>query len=318
MTYPQPFAAPFASRTQSPSACSAELGLMLLGPSNAMAQLWSQIRRLAPHVRTVLLTGEPDCGQEAVARLLLDLSVHAHRSFVQLSCADAETRLARSSGLSSLPSDLLLFLPEVDRFSLAAQEGILRLLRMRRSRPFTVIASTSEDLRTLVGTGHFSAALADALSSVRIPLPPLRQRVEDLPMLASHLLASQSQKAGHQAPKITESFLQAVMQHSWSGNLRELTQTLLVLTANASGHDLSASDLELALAAGAPTPAQRTVEARLVSLDTVVQEHISSVLQACRGNKLRASEVLGISRSTLYRMLGAADPTHSQALSLAS
>lgn len=303
MTHLQPFTAPFASRTQAPAITSAELGLVLLGPSSAMAQLWGQIRRLAPHVRTVLLTGEADCGQEAVARLLLDLSVHAHRTFVQLTAIDAEARLGRPAGLSSLPADLFLFLPDVDRFSLAAQDGILRLLRMRRSRPFTIVASTSEDLRGLVGMGRFSAALADALTAVRVALPSLRQRREDLPMLTSHLLAIYCQKAGQHTPRTTEAFLQAVMQHPWSGNLRELTNTLAALARMAPEQELSVTDLQRASAAHTTSPVERSAEPRLVPLETIIQEHIGAVLQACRGNKLRASEVLGISRSTLYRML---------------
>ena len=109
MKHTQPFSMP--TRPQ-PSA-SADLALTLLGPSPAMAQLWSQLRRLAPYVRTALLTGEQDCGQEAVARLLLDLSPQNRRSFVKITAAEAESRLVRSTNFSTLPSDLFLFLPDV-------------------------------------------------------------------------------------------------------------------------------------------------------------------------------------------------------------
>lgn len=301
MTQPQPFFAPVRSLPKTSS--SSDLALLLLGPSTAMAQLWGQIRRLAPHVRTVLLTGEQDCGQEAVARLLLDLSSHAHRSFLQITAADAEHRLARSAGATSLPGDLFLFLPDVDTFSLEAQEGLLRLMRMRRSRPFTMVVSATEDLRSLVGLGRFSAELADALTSIRIQVPSLKQRSEDLPMLISQMLAEHAHKAGRPMPQVTEEFLHAAMRHAWTGNLGELSQTMATLIASAHTQELRADDLERAFR-HQPCSAKETANAaRLVSLDTIVQEHIYSVLRACRGNKVRAAEVLGISRSTLYRML---------------
>ena len=239
MTHTQPFLAP--ARTPSKAASSAELAVCLLGPSSAMSQLWAQMRRLAPHVRTALLTGEPDCGQEAVARVLLDLSPHAHRSFVQVTAAEAEARLLRSAGFTSLPNDVFLFLPNVDQFSPAAQDGLLRLMRTRRSRALTVIAASTEDLRALAGLGRFSSELADALASVRIAMPSLRHRREDLPMLISHMLMGCSQRAGVPLRQTTDEFLQAAMEHTWSGNLRELNQTLTILCASPDGQARSAA-----------------------------------------------------------------------------
>ena len=315
MTQPQPISLP--SRTRSNVSSSADLALTLLGPSAAMAQLWAQIRRLAPHVRTVLLTGAPDCGQEAVARLLLDLSPGNHRGFLQLTAAKAETRLLRTAGLNSLPTDVFLYLPDIHRFSLAAQDALLRLMRMRRSRPFTVVAASPEDLRSLVDLGRFTPELADTLSSVRLAVPCLKQRQEDIPMLLSHMLSARGLETGRPAPQPTDEFLRAAMQHSWPGNLRELSRTVACLTSGSQHDGLRAADLHGALALQVPVLTAEPVAARLVSLDTVVQEHISAVLRACRGNKLRAAEVLGISRSTLYRMLDAA-AAHNTPLSIAS
>lgn len=324
MTQPQPFLSPVRVPS-SPS--SAQLALTLLGPSSAMAQLWGQLRRLASHVRTVLLTGEADCGQEAVARLLLDLSPQPHRSFLRLTAAEAETRLLRTSGLNSLPTDIFLFIPDVDRFSMQAQEALLKLLRSRRSRPFTLVAATSEDTRALIDLGRFSAELADALSSVRLALPSLKDRAEDLPMLVSQILTTESLAQGRPAPLPTQDFLRAVMQHSWPGNLAELTQTLASLcathapgdrpTSNHGCPDLTAEALYQALATQRPTRKSENAPVRLVTVDTVVQEHIGAVLRACHGNKLKAAEILGISRSTLYRMLDAST-AHNAPLSLIS
>ena len=295
---------------------SANLGLTLLGPSPAMSQLWSQLRRLAPYVRNVLLTGEQDCGQEAVARLLLDLSPQNRRTFVQITAAEAETRLVRSTNFTTLPSDLFLYLPEIDQFSLEAQDGLLRLMRTRRSRPFTLVASTSEDLRGLAGVGRFSTELADALSCVRLAIPCLKDRPEDIPMLVSQMLSAQTENSRKPVPQVTDDFLRAAMEHTWPGNLRELARTLTTLSPTSG--ELRAADLHRVLVTQRPHRAAESTPVRMVTLDSVVQEHISGVLRACRGNKLRAAEVLGISRSTLYRMLDGPAATEPAALAVAS
>ncbi len=314
MTQPMPFPIPYRAS----STPSGELSLTLLGPSPAMAQLWTQLRRVAAHVRTVLLTGDSDCGQEAVARLLLDFSPHGHRAFLILSAAEAEGRLLRPSGLVSFPSDVLLFLPDAHKLSRAAQGALLRLLKMRRARAFTVIAATAEDLRSLVALGRFSPELADTLGAMRLALPSLKERAEDIPMLVNHLLATYSAKHGHRMPNTSADFLRAAMAHPWSGNLRELSQILAWLCSHAEGDVLHAADLHRAIASQHPSRAPEPAPVRLVPLDTVVQEHIVAVLSACRGNKLRAAETLGISRSTLYRMLDTAAVAHSEPLPLAS
>lgn len=317
MTQPKPFPLPSRVRTQQ-SSVHAELAVTLLGPSPAMAQLWSQMRRLAPYLRTVLLTGEAHCGQEAVARLLLDLSPHSNRPFLQLTAAEIEAKLLRPAGLVSFPSDVLLFLPDAENLSRAAGDALLRLMKMRRARPFTVVAATSEDLRTLVGVGRFSPELADALGAMRLALPSLSGRVEDLPMLISHTLAVQSTHTGRPAPQVTEDFLRAAMAHPWPGNLLELSETLAALCAGNDRDVLRGADLHRALSSHRTGHAPEAASARMVSLDTVMQEHIVCVLRACHGNKLRAAETLGISRSTLYRMLDSGAASQPEALSLAS
>ena len=282
-----------------------------------MSQIWSQMRRLAPHVRTVLLTGEPDCGQEAVAHMLLDLSPAPKRSFVQINAADAENSLLRPSGLSSLPADVFLFLPDVDEFSPAAAEGLLRVIRMRRSRPFTVVAAAREDLRSLVSSGRFPAELAALLTPVRLQIPRLRDRPEDLPMLLNHLFALRASQACRSAPRFSQDLLRAAMEYAWPGNLRELTRIATLLIESPETQELTSADFHRAVSARQTQPIDHPRPIRMVSLDTVVHEHITAVLLACRGNKLRAAEVLGISRSTLYRMLDAA-ATQNAPLSIAS
>ena len=210
-------------------------------------------------------------------------------------------------GLSALPADVFLYLPDVDRFSPAAAEGLLRLIRMRRSRPFTVVAAASEELRSLASAGRFPAELADLLTSIRLPVPCLKQRPEDLPMLLSHLVSLSAPETGRTIPQFSEDLLRAAMEYTWPGNLRELARiTALLLEQPEVTRELTAADFHRAIAARQSQREDNPNVVRMVSLDTVMQEHINAVLLACRGNKLRAAEVLGISRSTLYRMLDAA------------
>lgn len=283
-----------------------ELALMLLGPSTAMAHLWSQMRRLAPHVRTVLFTGPPDAGHEAAARLLLDLSLHPKRPFLVLRGAEAEDRLADVASLHALPQDLLLFLPEIEHLSAGAQHCLLRLLRTRRNHAFSVVASSGEDLRALVSLGRFSAELADILGAVRVFVPALKDRVEDIPMLLGQMLAARCRRSGKAVPPLSEELLRTAMQYPWPANFRELTAVAdFLVELHSDGRELCAADLFRAwetLQTPKPVPG---ASVRMVKLDTVVQEHIYAVLGGCRGNKLRAAEILGISRSTLYRMLDA-------------
>ena len=270
-----------------------------------MSQLWTQIRRLAPHVRTVLLTGAPDAGQEAVARLLLDLSQHPRRQFIVLTETEAEDRLTRIQGPGTIPQDAFLFLPDVERLSAIAQNHLLRLLRTRRSSAFSMAASTSEELRALVSMGRFSADLAQALSFVRVPIPALKERVEDIPMLLTQTLAVRCHASQRPIPQLSEAVLKAAMQYAWPGNLGELSAVCNDLLAHSQpGQELTVADWEHAIAVER-APKRPTPPVRMVKLDTVIQEHIYAVLRGCRGNKLRAAEVLGISRSTLYRMLDA-------------
>lgn len=304
------------SAPPSATANTGELALSLLGPSSAMTHLWSQIRRLAPHVRTVLLTGPPHAGQDAAAHLLHDLSTLPRRPFLHWNVAEAEDRLNRVSTLSTVPQEAFLYLPEIERLSPSAQAGLLRLLRTRRARGFTLAAATSEDVRAFVALGRFSGELAECLSAVRVAVPALSDRVEDLPMLLSQMLSLRSQSRPGIRPQLSEELLRSAMQYPWPGNLRELSEVAdALLTGDPPCLELRAADLQRALAlaqARRPSPAPL---ARMVKLDAVIQEHIQSVLRACHGNKLRAAETLGISRSTLYRMLDAA-PQHNP-LSLA-
>jgi len=278
----------------------------LLGPSPAAAQLWLQIRRVAPLFRTALLLGEPGSGAEYAARLLHDLSHAAHQPFVMLSAAEAETHF-RSHPQPS--TEGVIFLPELESLSPAAQNGLLYLLRRRTSRSPRVIVASSRNLRTLVAANRFNPELAVALGAIQIALPALRDRSEDIASLAYNAL--QLCASGHNltAPNLSPCLLEAASSFSWPGNIDQLRAVFdWLMETHGNEPVLYARDLQSALTvlsqfASDSNTAPQSAEPRLVRLDLVVREHVRSVLSACQGNKLRAAEVLGISRSTLYRML---------------
>ena len=294
---------------------NAALALTLLGPSTSMAQVWSQMRRLAPHLRTLLLSGAPDCGQEAIARLLLDLSPKPRRPFLVLPACKVEEHLRRVS-TAGPSTEMFLFVPDVDRLSPEAQEILLATLRIRRGNDTTVIGGSSEDLKTLVSLGRFSGELAECLGAVRIAVPTLRERAEDIPMLLNQMIGMRCQSLQRPMPQIAEPVLRAAMAHTWSGNLREFSETvdeLLRLTGAKSEVGLPEWTRALSLQR---LPRATAAPVRMIHLDTVIREHIYSVLRACSGNKQKAADVLGVSRSTLYRML---DPAaRDRPLALAS
>lgn len=267
-----------------------------------MARVWSQIRRVAPHFRAALIVAEPGAGAHAAARVMHSLSPISGLPFRTLDAAAAESAL--SNPLTDLQG--LLFLPDVDRLSPAAQRGLIRKLRLRGRALFRVVAASSTEPRASVSAGRFSAELADVLGTVRIVLPPLRERVEDLPLLTTLLLRIAADRLSLRAPMLATDFHDACAACAWPGNFTQLQQTMeRLLSLNETG-TLTAANLTTVFA-GSPEPQSKLPEpVRMVPLEDIVQEHIRAVLIGCEGNKLRAAEVLGISRSTLYRMLDGA------------
>ena len=278
----------------------------LIGTSEAIQRVRAQIHRVAPYFRAALLAGEPGSGIDAVARAL-----HAHSPARALPLITLDTAAAEkfaSTVSHAMPHEGTLLLPEVDRLSMVAQHHFLRRLR-QRSHPIRIIAATQVDLRACVSAGHFSLDFADALSAIRIQLPPLRERTKDVVALTIAIAKRMAASSQSPEPNFAESFLAAALAHKWPGNLPEL-ETLLKSLSEISHHTpLTACHFEDALSRiSAATVTKQNAQVRMMRLEDIVQEHIRGVLMACHGNKLRAAEVLGISRSTLYRMLDSYTP----------
>jgi DNA-binding NtrC family response regulator len=269
-----------------------------------MDRLWSQIRLLAPHFRIALLTGEPGCGADAVAQALHDLSGFTGTPLVHVRALDADRQLRHPATLFAGSPRATLFITDVDRLSSTSQSVLLRLMKLRRHRRIAVVAFTTVDLRPLVSAGNFSPELFANLSSLRLQVPSMRERPQDIPLLTHRFLQAESNRLNRSAPHFDASFMPAVTEYTWPGNLDQLRGAIAWMLEHRE-NVLTAADLHAAISEVRSEPEAAEV-IRLVPLDHVVQEHVRAVLIGCHGNKLRAAEVLGISRSTLYRMLDAA------------
>jgi two-component system response regulator HydG len=286
---------------------------VLAGPSAAMAKLNAQIRRVAPYFRTALLTGEPNCGEESTARALHTLSPMASRPFLRLTAAEAQQRFGASIGYESVAAEGLLYLPQPERLPRTTQTALLRLVRERGPHAPRIVVFAERGLRPLVSSGAFSTELADTLGALRIAMPPLRERPEDIPSLLGELILDRAHSLRIIPPDLTADLFEQAAKSSWPGNLLQLAATASALLDQSSESLLSAHHLHIALGNIPQPPAVDRREVRMVKLDRIIHEHIRAVLFACNGNKLRAAEILGISRSTLYRMLESPLPEEASA-----
>jgi DNA-binding NtrC family response regulator len=282
---------------------SSATDLWLAGPSLVITQLRAQIRRVAPYFRTALLVGERGCGGEAAAHTLYQLSPLSHRPFVNLTSAEANLLFDENHESADLAGTGMFYIPRPERLSRIAQNGLLRVIRRRGPMSPRIVAFAERGLRPLVSASGFSADLAECLGALRIAIPPLRDRSEDVPQLLAHMLRTIADQSGITPPQLAPDLMDAASKIPWHGNLPQLYSAAEGLMERATHLALHASDLEAVLGTIPQPSNSNRHEIRMMRLDDIIQEHIRAVLFACNGNKLRTAEVLGISRSTLYRML---------------
>jgi DNA-binding NtrC family response regulator len=283
----------------------------LAGDGAAVRRLRLQIERIGPHFRTVLVRGEVGTGKELVARALHAKSDRAAGPFVichaaRISEIDEEAHSGDViQAMAESAQEGTLYLDGVEEMSARAQKRLLRLLD-RKTAP-RMIAASSQDLRVLAAAGIFRHDVYHRLAMIEITLEPLRQRKEDIPTLVMHFLkrfASQYQKP---VDVIARDAMEKLLLHEWPGNVRELENVLHNGVLQCEDTMLSMSDLSLPTGAvkavGTAPPAELRQNDPPMRLQDVIDRHVLRVLRECSGNKVRAAEVLGISRSTLYRML---------------
>ncbi len=304
----------------------------MIGRSPAMLSVFSNLRRIGPHFRVALLTGETGTGKELAARALHRLSPSASGPFVVCNCPAIVEDLFESElfghkrgaftgalsdkqGLFQSAHGGTLFLDEVAELPLAMQAKLLRFLQDFEVRPVgstttrqvdvRVVAATHQNLRRMVEDGRFREDLSYRLSSVQIRLPRLADRQEDLPLLVRHFLrrfATQYQK-----PRLTLSTRAQglLMRHPWPGNIRELENVLSFGCMMSEDGTIDIRHLPEYLRGSRPGPGDESD--CFLTIEAIQRRHALKVLERVNGNRRQAAEVLGISRATLYRLLAELD-----------
>lgn len=261
---------------------------IFVGKGAAATRLRLQVTRISPHFRTALITGERGVGKASVAREMHRLSGPKTGCFRALDIAHF------AEGVEPVDLSGLLFLHGLERLDPALQDHLARRLRLIQ-RETRIIFASECDLRGMLATGRLRQNLSSRVGALEIRVATLRDRMEDFELL------TQSMMARVQAPGwLSEEAMRALARHTWPGNLGELWSVVSQLSKQ-RGEIVAAALPELRVA--------EISDPGGVRLEKVMQRHVFDVLQRCSGNKLRAAELLGISRSTLYRMLEAADST---------
>lgn len=297
----------------------------ILGESEAMRRVFNAIQRVAPSSATILISGESGTGKELVARAIHYASPRASAPFVPINCGAIPEELFESelfghmkgaftgatesrAGFFQTADGGTIFLDEISEMNLSMQVKLLRVLQDKEvymvgaTRPLKVniriIVATNKDLVSLIGKGAFREDLYFRLSSVTIAIPPLRQRSDDILVLARSFAVRFAKEFGKPIPRFSHKALEALKSYEWPGNVRELENVIqrLVLMSDAGVIDVTELPPNMRFSIPLHPGLHRT-------LAQVECEHIRNVLASVGGNKTKAAEILGIDRKTLREKL---------------
>jgi two-component system response regulator AtoC len=304
----------------------------LVGQSPEMVAIYKMVARVAAQDTTVLIQGETGTGKELVARAIHYASPRAARPFVVVDCTAVPETLFESElfghergaftgavqsrrGLIESADGGTCFLDEVGELSLPLQAKLLRVLQDRVVRrvggnePVAVdvrmIAATNRDLRKRFEEGIFREDLYYRLNVLSIRVPPLRERMGDVPLLAQHFLNKSAAAAGKPAKRLARETLARLSGYEWPGNVRELEHVIERAVTLSFAELILPDDLPPDLGAAAPVPPQ--LPSGRMTLEQLKTWYVRTVVEEAGGNKARAAELLGIDRRTLYRILAADD-----------
>ena len=313
----------------------------MIGRSPAMQQLFDMLRRVAPHARTILITGETGTGKELVARALHKLGPRRDRRLVTVNCSAVVDTLSESElfghvrgaftgatqnkeGLFDYADNGTLFLDEVGELPLATQAKLLRAVERGEVQrvgavdtkrcDVHIIAATNRDLSTESTAGRFRSDLFYRLGVLNLRLTPLRERREDIPYLTAAFLAEFSQRLNRRLTGVTSAAERLMQQAQWPGNVRELRNVVERASIMSEGGILSEREISQAMSttmssrpgpiAEPPQSAEEAAPPRDPNLLTsAYRAQIERVLAETHGNKTAAAQKLGISRRSLYRWI---------------
>jgi two-component system nitrogen regulation response regulator NtrX len=309
---------------------------MMVGESHGMRQLRAQVAMAAPTNGRVLIFGENGTGKELVARTIHALSRHRSGPFVEVNCAAIPEELIESElfghvrgaftgavadrrGKFELADGGTLFLDEIGDMSLKTQAKVLRVLQEQTMEPVggasrikvdvRVLAATNKDLQAEIRAGTFREDLYFRLNVVPIYVPPLRDRQEDIPLLADHFMAEFAREYGRRVKSFEAPATGVLQRYAWPGNVRELRNVIERLMIMVPGDAISADDLEFLDQDGSAHPEpERFTSGRLTlheARDRFERDLILRTLGELQGNMSRTAEALGVERSNLYRKMRA-------------
>lgn len=304
----------------------------MIGQSRAMRRLYQQTERIAKAQGAVLILGESGSGKELVARALHQQSERSAKPFIAVNCAGIPAELMESeffghaagaytgarnsrAGLFKQADGGTLLLDEIAEMPLLLQAKLLRVLQEGRMRPVggddevavdvRIIAATHQNLEQLVESSQFRADLFFRLETFTLNIPPLRERADDLELLAQYFLAQLKQKQPANVHSISSEALDCLYRYPFPGNVRELQNALERAYTFASSHAITLDDLPERIVnyQGKAAGPQQASDTSWPSLQQVQHNYMRQVLQYTNGNKQQAAEILGITRRTLYRWL---------------
>jgi DNA-binding NtrC family response regulator len=306
---------------------------LLIAQSAVMQPVLRMIRDVGPSDANILITGEPGTGKEVVAQALHAASNRSSKRLVTVNTGGLPEGVFESElfghvrgaftdarqdriGRFELADGGTLFLDEIANITPAQQARLLRVLqigemeRVGSSRTIRVdvrvLSATNADLHTEVEAGRFRADLLFRLNAIEIPMPPLRDRRDDIPLLANHFLGSYVQRYRKQITGFDSAAMQCLIDHAWPGNIRELAHAVERSVLLAQGTQIAAADLGLRQGRRS-----ETIRLEEMSLEQVEDALIRKALARFGGNVSQAAKALGLSRSALYRRLERQNPGHA-------
>jgi two-component system response regulator AtoC len=305
---------------------------ILIGNTKVMRELSDQIDKIAGSDVTVLITGESGAGKEVVAREIHRRGNNGPEPFAAVNIGGIHEGLmeselfghekgaftgavSRKQGLFELAGRGTLFLDEIGEMPMALQVKLLRVLQDRKIRRLggnddipvnaRIISATNQKIETLVREGRFREDLYYRLNVFRLAIPPLRERAEDIPLLAAYLLKKLSFRMGRPLPALTPGAAEKLREYPFPGNVRELENVLERALIYREGGAIKAEDIELHRpgSEGTPLYAAEDSPPALPRLETVEREAIRKALDRTKGNRTRAAAELGVSRKTIINKI---------------